>query len=115
MLSIKIEIGLNKEHTGKKKEPNIKKAALLAALLDSVVWIADTALLLKCFDAISLCPFGIFLMFCVFLMYLIYFFMKTRLLTKKYGKEVYQEEFGHTGIVLAAVSAVMMLFLIITL
>lgn len=114
MLSIKIEIGFNKDHDGKKKEPDIKKAALLAALLDSAVWIADTALLLKCFDAIPLCPFGILLMFGVFLMYLLYFFMKTRLLTKKYGKEVYREEFGHTGIVLLAVSAVMMLFLIRT-
>lgn len=115
MLSIKIEIGFNKEHAQKKKEPNIKKAALSAALLDSVVWIADTVLLLKCFDAIPLYPFGIFLMFGVFLMYLLYFFMKTKLLTKKFGKEVYQEEFGHTGILLAAVSAVMMLFLILTL
>lgn len=115
MLSIKIEIGFNKDHAEKKKEPNLKKAALLAALLDSAVWITDTALLLKCFDAIPLRPFGILLMFGVFLMYLLYFFIKTRLLTKKYGKEVYREEFGHTGILLAAVSAVMMLFLIRTL
>lgn len=114
MLSIKIEIGFDKDHAKKKKEPNLKKAALLAALLDSVVWIADTALLLKCFDVIPLCPFGIFLLFGVFLIYLIYFFMKTRLMTKKYGKEVYRKEFGHTGILLAAVSAVMMLFLIRT-
>ncbi|MDE7207916.1 MAG: hypothetical protein K2N90_12310 [Lachnospiraceae bacterium] len=114
MLSIKIEIGLNKDHIDKKGEPDIKKAVLLAALLDSAVWIADTVLLLKFFYSIPLYPYGIYFIFCVFLMYLVYFIIKTRYLIKKYGKEVYREEFGQSGTLLVAASAVLLFFLLVT-
>lgn len=108
MLSIKIEIGFDEKHTGQKKEPDIKKAVFLAALFDSAMWIADTALLLKFFYTMPFRPFGIFFMCSVFLIYLVYFTIKTWILTKKYGKEVYRKEFGNTGILLAAVSAVIL-------
>ena len=114
MLSIKIEIGLNKERIDKKNEPDIKKAVLLAALLDSAEGIADTALLLKFFYSIPLYPYGMYFIFGVFLMYLIYFIIKTRYLIKRYGKEAYQEEFGQTGILLVAASAMLVFLLLVT-
>ena len=113
MLSIKIKIGFDKERTKKKEEPDIKKAVFFTALFDSVVWIADTVLLLKFFYAVPLYPFGMFFICGIFMLYLAYCFIKTRLLMKKYGKEVYREEFGHTGLLLAAASAALWLFLIV--
>lgn len=115
MLSIKIEIGWHCAHRERKKAPDIKKAVWLAALIDSVVWLADTALLLKVFYAMPLCPFGIWLLLGIILLYLAYFIVKTKLLVKKYGKEEYQEEFGHTGMLLAAVSVALLVALIIML
>ena len=113
MLSIKIQIGWNKKHTEKKDESDLKKAALLAALVDSVVWIVDTVFLLKFFYAMPLYPFGMFFLFGVFLLYLTYIIIKTQLLTKKYGKKIYREEFGHTGVLLAAVSVALVFFLVV--
>lgn len=112
MLSIKIEIGWNKAHRERKKAPDIKKTVWLAALLDSVVWIADTALLLKVFYAMPLCPLGICFILGVLLLYFGYFIVKTKLLSKKYGKDVCQKEFGHTGMLLAAVSVVLLFILV---
>jgi len=113
MVTIKIEIGVDREHVKKKKEHDIKKAALLAALVDSIVWMADTALLLKLFYGIPLYPFGGGLIAGVFFLYFAYLIMKARILVKKFGKEIYGEEFGHTGILLAAVSAGILFLLIV--
>ena len=114
MVTIKIEIGFDRERIKKKKEPDIKKAALLAAVFDSAVWIADTALLLKFFSDIPLFPFGIFVIAGVFFLYFVYLGIKTQFLIRKFGKETYGEEFGHTGILLAAVSAVILFLFTVT-
>ncbi len=113
MLSIKIEIGWDRAHREKKKAPDFGKAVWLAALLDCVVWIADTVLWLNIFYAMPLYPFGICLILGILLLYLAYFRVKTRLLMKKYGREAYREAFGRNGLWLAAVSVVLLFVLIL--
>lgn len=115
MMTIKIEIGFDKNSNSirKKKDPDIQKAVFHAALLDSMVWMTDTALLLKFFYNIPLYPFGVFFIVGAFLLYFAYLIIKTQILTRKYGKKIYKEEFRHTGILLAAVSAVILLLFIV--
>lgn len=114
MVTIKIEIGFDKAPVRKKREPDIKKKVWLAAFTDSAVWLLDTALLLKLLYAVPLYPFGMLFITCVFLIYLVYLIIKTQLLIKKYGKEIYVDEFGHTGALLAAVSVILMFFFVVT-
>ena len=113
MVMIKIEVGFDKERVKKKRSSDVKKTVFLTALLDSAVWIADTALLLKLFYGIPLYPFGIWFITGVILLYFIYLIAKTQIVNRKFGKKLYKEEFGHTGLLLVAVSALLVFFLIV--
>lgn len=117
MVTIKIEIGFDrfdKEHEEEKSVSGIKAAALLAAFADSAVWILDTALLLKLFHALPVYPFGMFFIISAFFVYLAYLLIKTHVLIRKYGREKYKEEFGYMGLLLAAVSAILIILPAVT-
>lgn len=113
-MTIKIKIGYKKKHSKMKKESGVQKAVLFAAFADSAVWLLDTALMLKLFYAIPLSFAGVFLLAGVFFLYPAYLVFRTWIFIKKYGRERYRKELGHTGMLLAAVSAVHMFLLIVT-
>ncbi len=114
MITIKIKIGFKNKHSKIKKESGIQKAVIFAAFADSAVWLLDTALMLKFFYVIPLSPAGVFLLAGIFFLYPAYLVFRTWIFIKKYGKERYHKELGHTGMLLAAVSAVHMFLLIVT-
>ena len=109
MVTIKIEIGFDKARDNAEKEFDIRKAAWLAALVDSMIWLAFGAFTLNLFYGTARYPHALSLGIVIFFTYLFYFILKTWFLIKKYGRSVYRDEFGNTGLLLVAVSVAVLL------
>ena len=109
MVTIKIEIGFDKARDNAEKEFDIRKAAWLAALMDSMIWLAFGAFSLNLFYSTAQYTYALSLGIVIFFTYLFYFILKTWFLTKIYGRSVYRDEFGNTGLLLVAVSVVWLL------
>lgn len=107
MFTIKIKIGFDDKQIRKKREIGIKSAVWIVAFSDSAVWLLDTLFLLWLFDTVPLYPMGFCFMAGILFLYFIYLMIKKRFLRKKYGRKRCEEEFGHMGVLLAAVGAVL--------
>ena len=109
MVTIKIEIGFDKARDNAEKEFDIRKAAWLAALMDSMIWLVFGAFSLSLFYGAARYTYALSFGIVIFFTYLFYFILKTWFLTKKYGRSVYRDEFGNTGLLLVAVSVAWLL------
>jgi len=111
MVTIKIEIGFGKEQKSRHTEFDIKKAAWIAALADSIIWLVFGAISLSLFYGTMQNAYALPFMAGALFVYLLYFIIKARFLTGKYGRSVYQKEFGNTGLFLVLFSIVLYFFL----
>lgn len=109
MVTIKIEIGFDKARDNAKKEFDIRKAAWFAALMDSVIWLAFGAFTLNLFYGTAQYTHALSFGIVIFFTYLFYIILKTLFLTKKYGRSVYRDEFGNTGLLLVTFSVAWLL------